>query len=88
MLHDGGMGWWMVWGSVMMILFWGGIIALAVWTVQSLIRREQGTAQGPSIGPAPGAPREEPLEIARQRYAKGEISREEFEQIRNDLQRP
>jgi len=80
-----GMGWWMIWGSVMMIVFWGGIIALAVWAVQSLTRREQGTAQGPSVGPVPGAPRDQPLEIAKQRYAKGEITREEFEQMKRDL---
>jgi uncharacterized membrane protein len=27
----------------------------------------------------------EPLEIARQRYARGEISKEEFDQLRHDL---
>jgi len=51
MWHTGdGMGWWMLWGGLMMVLFWGGIIALIVWTVQSLTRREDGQGQ-------PGAPR-------------------------------
>ena len=72
------MGWWMVWGSLMMIVFWGGIIALAVWGVQSLTRREQGAP--------PQAGREHPLEIAKQRYARGEITREEFEQMKRDLE--
>ena len=30
--------------------------------------------------------KEEPLEIARRRYASGEISRQEFEQIKRDLE--
>jgi len=30
--------------------------------------------------------KEEPLEIARRRYASGEISRQEFEQIKQDLE--
>jgi putative membrane protein len=30
---------------------------------------------------------EEPLEIARRRYARGEITREEFEQIKQDLEK-
>ena len=80
MWHTGdGMGWWMVWGGLMMVLFWGGIIALIVWTVQSLTRREDGQGQ-------PGAPRRRPLDIASERYARGDISREEFEQIKRDLE--
>ena len=80
MWHTGdGMGWWMLWGGLMMVLFWGGIIALIVWTVQSLSRREDGQGQ-------PGAPRRTPLDIARERYARGDISREEFEQIKRDLE--
>jgi putative membrane protein len=47
--------------------------------VQSLTRREDGQGQ-------PGAPRRTPLDIARERYARGDISREEFEQIKRDLE--
>ena len=80
MWHTGdGMGWWMLWGGLMMVLFWGGIIALLVWMVQSLTRREDGQGQ-------PGAPRRTALDIAKERYARGDISREEFEQIKRDLE--
>src|SRR3990172_5216467 len=78
MWHDvDGMGWWMLWGSVMMVLFWGGIIALAVWLVQSPTPRDHGAPHPPS-----GSARtDDPLGIAKARYARGEISREEFEQM-------
>ena len=67
-----GMGWWMVFGVILMILFWGGIIALVVWG----INRISGHGSG-------GSPT--PLEIAKQRYARGEITKEQFEQIKKDL---
>ena len=81
MWHSGdGMGWWMVWGGLMMIFFWGAIIAVVVWAVQSLSRRDDGPAQSGAIPPRT------PLEIAKERYARGEISRDEFEQMKRDLE--
>lgn len=75
-MHEG-IGWWMVFGAIWMVLFWGGIIALIVWGISKLSGRRES---GPS---ATG--RRDPLEIAKERYAKGDISREEFEQIKKDL---
>ncbi|HET9476284.1 MAG TPA: SHOCT domain-containing protein [Dehalococcoidia bacterium] len=73
MWHDAdGMGWWMVWGSVMMILFWGGLVALIVWGVQSLGRRDDSRGQSA-------------LDIAKERLARGEITVQEFEQINETL---
>ena len=72
-----GMGWWMMFGGVWMILFLGGIIALIVWGVK---KATEGKDAGFS-----GSQRHNPLDIAKERYAKGEISREEFEQIKKDL---
>ena len=71
-MHDG-MGWWMAFGGVWMVIFWGGIIALIVWGIKKLTERGSSTEK------------EKPLEIAKERYAKGEISREEFEQIKKGL---
>ena len=68
MWHDMN-GWWMVWGTVMMLVFWGGIIALGVWAGRSLLPGRGGS----------------PLDIARERYARGEIGQEEFEEIRQAL---
>ena len=71
-MHEG-MGWWMVLGGIWMLIFWGGLIALIVWGVSRL------TGHGNS------GQRRSALDMARERYAKGEISREEFEQIKKDL---
>ena len=68
-----GMGWWMIFGGFWMVIFWGGIIALIVWGIKKI------TQQGGST------PEKKPLDLARERYAKGEISREEFDQIKKDL---
>lgn len=74
--HEG-MGWWMVWGSIVMVLFWGAIIGLIVWAIQSV------TSKTEKAPPPSGS--QTALDIAAQRYARGEISREQFEQIKRDL---
>jgi len=75
-MHDGA-GWWMVFGGLWMLVFWVLIIALVVWAVKRLV--EHG-------GSGAGTPeKRDPLDIAKERYAKGEISKEQFEQIKKDL---
>lgn len=70
-------GWvWMIFGGLMMLLFWGGLIALAVLAFRSLSGPRQ-----PSVGPS-----EIPLEILKRRYAAGEISKAEYKEMRSDLQ--
>ena len=73
MWFDGMSGWWMVLGGLWMLLFWGGIIALIVWVVVRLTGHGGGTAS------------RHPLDVAKERYARGEINREEFEQLKKDL---
>ena len=74
MWHCGeGMGWWMVFGWLWFIIFWGGILALVIWGVRKLTGRG-----GPERG-------QSPLDIAKECYARGEISKEEFEQIKKDV---
>ena len=60
-----------------MILVWILIIGLIVWGVIALTRHG-GTHYGSGTGRSP-------LDIAKERYARGEITKEEFEQIKRDL---
>ena len=71
-MHEG-MGWWMWFGAVWMFIFWGGLIGLIVWGISRLTKR------GTSITGR------SPIDFAHERYAKGEIKKEEFEQIKKDL---
>jgi putative membrane protein len=77
MWHDG-MGWgWMLFAGLLTLVFWGAIIALVVWGIKKVTEREDSRPKS--------AEKREPLDIAKERYAKGEVSREEFEQIKKDL---
>jgi putative membrane protein len=72
-MHDG-MGWWMVFGGVWMIIFWGAVIALIVWGIKRLTRHSEAEFN-----------KGNPVDIAKERYAKGEITKAQYEQIKKDL---
>ena len=63
------------WWNIVSLLFWllvlAGLALLVVWAVRQ-------------PGPGEVASRR-PLEILRERYARGEITREQYEQMRQDL---
>lgn len=75
-----GFGWaGLIFGGLMMLLFWGGLIALVVLAVRAFSTsgsRENTRGDNAS---------ETPLEIVKMRYAHGEISKAEYEEIRRDL---
>jgi len=78
MFHDmGDWGWGMGFGWVFMLLFWAliilGIIAIVKWLAGA-----SGTSNTP--------PSKTPRQILEERYARGEIDREEFEQKKRDLE--
>lgn len=64
----------------LMSLFWialiAGLVLLIAWVIQKGGRRS--IAEGPSV-------EEDPLTILKRRYARGEISREEYERMRQEL---
>ena len=71
-----GMGWWMVFGG----LFWLVALGLLAYVLAALLRPAREPRE------RPGEPRRDsPIEVAQRRYASGEITREEFARIREDL---
>ena len=72
--NDGGVHWgWMVFGAVWMVLFWTGVALSIVWLARGALR---SSGRPPVITP---------MGIARERFAKGEITEEEYEDIKRTL---
>ncbi len=73
MWMHGDVGWgWMTLGWVLMVMFWGSVIWLVVWSIS---RVTGGRASSSTT----------PLDIAKARYARGEITKEQFESLKRDL---
>lgn len=75
-------GWGNSWGGwlamlLMMLLFWGGIVALVAFVVRSTNQRDNDRAP---------ARRSDARWILEERFARGEISEDEFEQRRRVLE--
>ena len=74
----GGWRWSMAWGlgGLMMLVVWGAVVAGIV-----LLVRAAGDTR-PRDGPRP----ETALDILGRRYAAGDLTREQYEQMRHDLE--
>lgn len=73
-MTDGWMGGWMILGLIFWIVFLVGLVLLAVWAFQRFAAGGGGPRGGESA-----------LDILKKRYARGEISKEEFEERKRDL---
>lgn len=74
-----GHGWGhLFFGGLMMLLFWGGLIVLVVAVVRGLGRSENRGRENTSGSAA--------LDILQERYARGEIDQEEYDQRRRTLE--
>ncbi len=61
---------WMIAG----FLFWVGLVFVVVWAVMHLFPSRRRVDQ------------DEPMEILRRRYASGEITREQYDEMRHVLE--
>lgn len=68
--------WGMGFGWILVIAFWVLIILGIVLFIKTIVRGDRN----------PGG-HESAIEILRKRYARGEISREEFEKMKDDIKR-
>ena len=66
-------GFWFM--PIIMIVFWG----LVIWGIVALVRGVSAGSTGPS------AQTDSALEILKRRYARGEITKQEYEERKKDL---
>ncbi|MBI4298507.1 MAG: SHOCT domain-containing protein [Chloroflexi bacterium] len=72
----GGFG-WMGFGAVFMVIFW----VLVIWAVIALV---QGLSR-PGSSNVESSQQDSAMEVLKRRYARGEISKEEYEEKKRDL---
>lgn len=71
---------WLLFGGLMMLLFWGGLIALVWFLVRST------SDSGETNRVRDSASSQSALEILKERYARGEIGKAEYEEMRRDIE--
>mgnify|MGYP001388162477 CR=1 FL=1 len=75
MMGGWGMGWF---GGIFMIIFWILILVALVFFIKWLVQSTGRSQTGPAAG-------NRALEILKERYARGEIDKAEFEEKKKEL---
>lgn len=78
MMGDWGMGWS---GMIFMLLFWGVIIAGIVFLIRWIAQNKN------SKGDSSASTGSRAMDILKERYARGEITHDEFESMRKEILR-
>lgn len=72
----------MMLGGLLSVVFLVVIIGLAIWLIATIARGGSARVQQANPNASPG---QTPLDIVNMRYAKGEITKEQYEQMKRDL---
>lgn len=72
-MHWGDYGWGAGFGWIFMVVFWILVILGVVYLVQAISKTSRKEDK------------ETPLDILKKRYAKGEITKEEFDKMKDEL---
>jgi len=80
--YFGNMGWGFGFGWIFMLIFWG----LIIWAIFALVRGVSGHGCCGFGHDGQGRGEKPPLDILKERYAKGEIDKDEFEAKKKDLE--
>jgi len=70
-------------GGLVMLLLLVGLIVVVYFVVRALAHSGSAHPPAPPAGPAESAGR--PMDILKERYARGEITKEQYDQMREDL---
>lgn len=70
MMNDNNWGW-----SVFIMLFWFIVLIVGIFLVLHLFKSHEASTNQ----------KDAPIDIVKERYAKGEITKEQFEQLKKDL---
>lgn len=75
------------WLGLLMMFFFGalviaGVVLLVIWAVRSSSSHGRAVATG---GPSPTAAHDEAVAIARRRFASGEITKDQFDELMRSL---
>jgi len=68
-----------IFGLLLMLLFWGALILLAVWLVRAVFQ------SGDRSPTTPTGRTKTARDILDERYARGEITREQYEIMKQDI---
>ena len=81
---DGADGWEWIWMGIMMAIIWLPLLLVVLWAL-----RQFGQTTQPPSPPGSGALGEstDARELARRAYARGEMNREQFLRVIEDLDR-
>ena len=66
-----GYGYWSFW-NIIWLLFWIGIIVLIIWLIYNFIIKKEEVS-------------ETPINILQKRFAKGEITKKQFDEMKKEL---